>query len=70
MEFRSTYLRIGKTGADPGFEKGGDAGGSRARPQNCFGQSRGLFNEFGTKRGGHAPPAPPPLWIRAWKQCK
>ena len=25
----------------------------------------GLFKEIDAKRGGRAPPAPPPLWIRA-----
>ena len=46
------------TGADPGFEKGGGAGGSRARPQDFLGQFKGLFKEFGAKRGGRAPPHP------------
>ena len=49
------------SGADPEFEKGGGVGGS---PRQAFltnvGQFRGLFNEFGTKRGGRATPAPPP----------
>ena len=50
------------TGADPGFEKGGGAGGSGARPQDFFGQFRGFFKVFGAKRVGRAPPAPlPPL---------
>ena len=50
------------TGADPGFEKGGGAGGSWARPQDFFGQFRGLFKVFGAKRVGRVPPcAPPPL---------
>ena len=47
-----------------GFEKGGGAGGSGARPQAFFGQFRGLFKEFGAKKGGRAPLATP-LWIRA-----
>ena len=44
------------SGADPGFEKGGGAGGSGVRPREFFGLFRGLFTEFGTKRGGCAPP--------------
>ena len=52
------------SGADPGFEKGGGAVASGARFQDFFGQFRGLFKEFGAKRGGRAPPAIP-LWIRA-----
>ena len=51
--------------ADTGFEKGGGAVTSGAPSQHFFGQFRGLFEEFGTKRGGRAPPAPSPLWIRA-----
>ena len=51
------------SGADPGFEKGGVAGGSWALPKDFLGQFRGLFKEFGAKRGGRATPAP--LWIRA-----
>ena len=47
------------TGADPGFEKGGGAGGSGSRPQDFFGQFRGLFKVFGAKRVGRAPPPPP-----------
>ena len=46
-------------GADPGFEKGGGAVASGARSQDFSGQFRGLFKEFGAKRGGRAPPAPP-----------
>ena len=42
--------------ADPGFEKGEGAG---ACPQDFFGQFKVLFKEFGAKRGGRAPPAPP-----------
>ena len=50
------------TGADPGFEKGGGAGGSGARPQDFLGQFRGLFKVFGAKRVGRKPPcAPLPL---------
>ena len=52
-------------GADPGFEKGGGAEGSGVRFPAYLGQFRGLFKEFGTKKGGRASPAPP-LWIRAW----
>ena len=48
------------SGADPGFEKGGDAEGSGARFSAYLGQFRGLFKEFGTQRGGRAPSAPPP----------
>ena len=33
---------------------------SGARSQRFFGQFRGLFKEFRAKRGGCAPPAPPP----------
>ena len=51
-------------GADPGFEKGGGAVASGARSQDFFGQFRGLFKEFGAKRGGIAPPGPS-VWIRA-----
>ena len=47
-------------GADPEFEKEGGAGGS---PTQAFlanlGQFGRLFEEFGTKRVGRAPPAPP-----------
>ena len=53
-------------GVDPGFEKGRGAGGSGASFWAYLGQFRGLFKEFGAKTGGRAPPAPPPLWIRAW----
>ena len=48
------------TGADPGFEKGGGAGGSGASFWAYLGQIRGFLKEFGTKTGGRAPPAPPP----------
>ena len=44
------------TGADLGFEKGGGAGGLGARPQDFFGQFRGLFKEIGAKRGGRGRP--------------
>ena len=44
---------------DPGFEKGGGAGGSGSRPQDLLGQFRGLFEEIGAKMGGRAAPAPP-----------
>ena len=44
-------------GADPGFKKGGGAVGSGARSQYFFGQFRGLFKEFGTKKGGRATPS-------------
>ena len=47
-------------GADSGFEKGVGAEGSGARFSAYLGQFRGLFKEFGTKRGGRAPPASPP----------
>ena len=40
-------------GADPGYEKGG---GLRAQTNNFFWQFKGLFKEFGAKRGGRAPP--------------
>ena len=55
-------IHVNNSGADPGFQKGWDAEGSGTRPQDFFDQFRGLFKEFGTKRGGRAPP---PLWIRA-----
>ena len=45
--------------ADPGFEKGEGAGGSGASPQDFFDQFRGLFKDFGAKKGGRTPPAPP-----------
>ena len=32
--------------------------GSGAHSQDFFGQFKGLFKEFGAKRGGHAPPPP------------
>ena len=38
-----------------------------AHSQDIFGQFRGLFQEFGAKRGGRAPP---PLWIRACRASK
>ena len=38
--------------ADPGFEKGGRVVASEAGSQDFFGQFRGLFKEFGAKRGG------------------
>ena len=50
------------SGADPGFEKGGGAGGSGACPRDFFGQFKGLFKEFGAKRGGRVPT----LWICAY----
>ena len=40
------------------------AEGSGARPQDFFGQFRGLFKEFGAKRGGRTPSCAP-LWFRA-----
>ena len=46
--------------ADPGFEKGGGAGGTVASFWAYLGQFKGLFKEFGAKTGGRAP-----LWIRA-----
>ena len=50
--------------ADPGFEKGGGAGGSGARPQHFFGQFRGLLKEFGAKMGGRTPPSrSAPVWF-------
>ena len=52
------------TGADPGFEKEGGAGGSGTSFWAYLGQFRILFKEFSAKTGGRAPPAPP-LWIRA-----
>ena len=48
-----------KSGADPEFEKGGGAGGSGALPQDVFDIFRGFFEEFDSKRGGCALPAPP-----------
>ena len=48
-----------RSGADPGFEKGGGAGGLGALPQDFFGPFRILFKEFGAKRGEPAPPPPP-----------
>ena len=38
-------------GGDPGFEKEGGAGVSRARPQDFFGQFRGLFKQFAPPSG-------------------
>ena len=52
------------SGADPGFEKGGGAGGSEASFAAYLGKFKGLLLEIGAKMGGRAPPAPP-LWIRA-----
>ena len=52
------------SGADSGFEKGGDADGSEARFSAYLGQFRGLFKEFGTQRGGRAPPPPPDPRLR------
>ena len=49
-------------GADPGFEKGGGAGGSGASFGAYLDQIRGLFKE---KRVSVRPLRPPPLWIRA-----
>ena len=53
------YYQDDYSGADPGFEKGGGAVSSGARSQDFFGQFRKLFKEFGAKRGGRSPPAPP-----------
>ena len=57
----------GMAGADPGFEKGGGAGGSGSRPQDLLGQFGGLFEEIGAKMGGRAAPASPsrssPGWV-------
>ena len=50
------------SGVYPGFKKGGGAGGLRARPQDFCSQFRGLFKEFGAKKGR---PLRPPLWICA-----
>ena len=49
------------SGADPGFEKGGGAGGSGASFEAYLGQFRGLFKEFDAKTSVREPPAPPPL---------
>ena len=46
------------SGADPGFEKGGAQGIRGFVFKISFSQFRGLFKEFGTKRGGRAPPPP------------
>ena len=43
-------------GADPGFEKGGAQGIWGLAPK-IFDPFRGLFREFGAKRGGRAPPS-------------
>ena len=37
------------------LKKRGGAEGSGARPQDFFGQFRGLFKEFGAKRGVRTP---------------
>ena len=50
------FSQSSNAGADPGFGKGEGAGGSGARPQDFFGQFKGLFKEIGAKRGGRAPP--------------
>ena len=34
------------TGADPGFKKGGDVEGSRARPQDFFSTFRPVYGHF------------------------
>ena len=56
MSWSSDY----QSRADPGFEKEGGAGVSGARPQKISSQFRELLIEFGPKRGGRTPPAPPP----------
>ena len=61
LSFRSPHLyeisrhcnTAHNAGAVPGFEKGVWFGRSN---QYLFGQFRGLFKEFGTKRGGVRPP--------------
>ena len=41
------------------LKKEGAQGVLRGLPPRFFGQFRGFFKEFGTKKGGRAPPAPP-----------
>ena len=59
--------RVHFAGADPGSEKGGGTVhvASGAHSEDVFGQFKGLFKEFGAKRGGRMPPAPP-VWICAF----
>ena len=60
IQYKHTGAFIMLSGADPGFEKGGGAGGSVASFWAYSGQFRGLFKQFDVKTGGRAPPAPPP----------
>ena len=69
IQYKHTGAFIMLLGADPGFEKGGGAGGSVASFWAYSGQFRGLFKQFDVKTGGRAPPAPP-LYIRAWLCCE
>ena len=63
--FFKDQITVFSARADPGFEKGGGAEGSGVRFSKYLGQFRGLFKEFGTKRGGCAPP----LWNKACSVC-
>ena len=54
------FLQYTPFSTDPGFEKGGGAGGLGARPQEFFGQFSGFKKKKSAKKGGVRP-----LWIRA-----
>ena len=66
LECSMSVLRVYASVADPGFVErggGGAAATASAAGEKVFGASR-LKTLFGMSKGGRAPPARPPPWIR------